>query len=186
MTVTGPDPAGAARLAAAARELTPYVPPTRRRRRLPVKWVVAFVIVDVVVGSVLWHVISRTQDSPVDAVRTVATLAGNGDWAGVYDHLCRADHEQFSAADIAEGGDGALGLLHGLAEVRLGAAHSVTVHLVGPLSLPAKQVAGTLVPRLGPPIDFTVTTVRDLGGWRVCLSVGGYSAPAFGVDEPLG
>ena len=70
--------------------------------------------------------------------------------------------------------------------MRITSAHAVAVHLVGPISLPAEQVAGQLVPRLGPPIDFHVTTVRELGGWRVCLSVGGYGAPDFGVDVPLG
>lgn len=189
-TVTRPDPAGRAQLVAAAAALRPYTPPPPRRRgllrRLGWKWALAFVVADLLVGSLLWHVVDRHQDSPVTAVTRVADLAGRGDWAAVYDHLCTADHRQFSASDVASGGSAALQLLHGFAGVRIGAAHAVSVHLIGPFALPAEEVSGQLVPQLGPPVDFHVTTVREVTGWRLCLSVGGYGAPAFGVDVPLG
>jgi hypothetical protein len=145
-----------------------------------------FVALDFIVGSLLWHAVRAHQDSPVRAVTRVASLAGAADWHGVYDHLCNADHRQFSAADVAAGGSGALQLLHGFAGVRITGAHSVAIHLVGPVSLPAEQVSAQLIPRLGPPIDFHVTTVREITGWRVCLSVGGYGSATLGVDEPLG
>lgn len=188
--MTGPDPAGQARLAAAARELIRPPAPARRRRpwllRLGWKWATAFVVADLVLGSLLWRVINSHQDSPVKAVTRVTDLAGRGDWSGVYDHLCSADRRQYAAADVASGGSEALQLLHGLAGVRITDARTVRVHLVGPVSLPAEQVSGQLVPRLGPPLDFHVTTVREVAGWRLCLSVGGYGVPAFGVDTPLG
>lgn len=186
--MTAPDVEGRAALLAAAAELRPYQPPTRRKRwpRPPARLVVLFLAADLVIGSALWMLVGRHQDSPVDAVTTVAALAGNGDWTGVYDHLCSADRAQFSEADVAAGGDGALQLLHGFAGVRVTDTRTVAVRLVGPIGLPAEQVSGQLDPGLGSPVAFTVTTVRELAGWRLCLSAGGYSAPAFGVDVPLG
>ena len=146
----------------------------------------AFVALDLVAGSLLWHLVSSHQDSPVRAVTRVASLAGDGDWPGVYAQLCAADRQQFSEPELASGGTAALQLLHGLAGVRVTDARTVSVHLVGPLALPAEQVEGQLVPQLGPTVDFHVTTVREVAGWRVCLSVGGYGSSAFGVDVPLG
>jgi hypothetical protein len=77
-------------------------------------------------------------------------------------------------------------VLHGFAGVHITSAHAVRVQLVGPIPLPAEQVSGQLVPRLGAPVDFHVTTVREVTGWTVCLSVGGYGSPDLGVDVPLG
>jgi hypothetical protein len=47
-------------------------------------------------------------------------------------------------------------------------------------------VAGQLVPVVGAPSAFTVVVVHELGGWRMCLSAGGYSSTAMGVDVPVG
>jgi hypothetical protein len=58
--------------------------------------------------------------------------------------------------------------------------------LIGPISLPAEQVRGQLQPRLGPPINFHVTTVHELSGWKVCLSAGGYGADGLTDDETVG
>lgn len=185
--MTAPDLPGRDSLALAASTLRPYTPPPpRRRRRLRPKWIAAILAADVVVGGLLWHVVGRHQDSPVQAVRTVATLAGRGDWNGVYDHLCSADRQQFSESELASGATEALQVLHGLAGVRISEAHSVRVHLIGPFSLPAEQVSGQLLPPLGAPLQFHATVVRELNGWRLCLAVGGYGAPALGIDVPLG
>ena len=154
--------------------------------RLGWKVVALFLLADLIAGSVVWHLLNRRQDSPVAAVTRIASLAGQGDWQGVYTRLCSADHQQFSPAEVASGGSSALQLLHGLAGVRVMNTHVVAVHLVGPFSLPAEQVSGEVVPGLGPPSDFHVTTVREVTGWKLCLSVGGYGASAFGVDVPLG
>lgn len=139
-----------------------------------------------VVGALLWHLVGRHRDSPQRAVTRVAALAGQGDWTGVYHHLCSADHRRFTLADVASGGTAAMQLLHGLVGVRITDTRTVGVHLVGPLSLPAEQVTGRLVPPLGPTVDFHVTTVREVSGWAVCLSVGGYGSAALGVDVPVG
>jgi hypothetical protein len=187
--VAGPDLQGRARLAEAALALRPYTPPVRPRRwwaRLGWKRLTAFVVADLIAGTALWHVAERTGDSPVRAVAAVARLAGQGDWTGVYHRLCSADREQLSPAEVSAGGSEALTVLHGLAGVHIVAAHAVVVHLVGPLSLPAEQVVGSVLPQFGPAVDFHVTTVRELTGWKVCLSVGGYGSPALGVDVPLG
>ena len=175
---------GRAQLLAAVGEVRPYAP-TRGRIRVPWRWLALFVLVDVLVGAVVWNLATRHQDSPVDAVSSVATLAGHGDWAGVRDHLCRADRTQMTEADLAAGAGAATALVHGFAGVDILGARAVAVHLVGPVSLPAEQVSGRLLPALGESVDFTVTTVRELGGWKVCFSVGGYSAPALGVNVPL-
>ena len=57
---------------------------------------------------------------------------------------------------------------------------------VGVVHWPAAQVSGQLVPVIGQPSDYTVTVVHEVGGWRMCLSAGGYSSSAMGVDVPLG
>jgi hypothetical protein len=173
---------------AAARDLQRQPAPSQRRRtwRPSWRWLAVFAAVDLVVGSVMWRLVSSHQDSPVKAVTRVADLAGRGDWAGVYDHLCSADRKQFRASDVAAGGGVALQMVHGLAGVRITGTRTVGVHLLGPLSLPAQQVSGQLAPRFGPTFDFHVTTVREVTGWRLCLSVGGYGSSAFGVDVPLG
>jgi len=153
----------------------------RRRNK-----VALFLAADLVIGAVLWHVYSKSGDSPQQAVTKVATLARNGDWSGVYDHLCDSDRHQYTGAEIQTGGTGALQLLHGLAGVHVTATQATSVHVIGPLALPAEQVSGQLVPPLGTPVDFRVTTVRQLNGWRLCLSVGGYAVPSLGIDVPLG
>lgn len=160
--------------------------PRRLRRWLRPRWILAFVVVDIVVASLLWHILSRQGDSPVQAVQRAATLAGRGDWAGVYDHLCTADHEHFTEAEVAAGGSDALQLLHGFAGVRITDTRATQVHVIGPLGLPAEEVSGRLLPQLGPAVDFHVTTLREISGWKLCLSIGGYGAPALGVDVPLG
>jgi hypothetical protein len=57
---------------------------------------------------------------------------------------------------------------------------------VGPIHWPAAQVSGQLVPVVGAPSAYSVTVVHEIGGWRVCLSAGGYSSAAMNVDVPLG
>lgn len=172
---------------AAARDLQRQPIPSQRRRTRRPSWrlLAVFAAVDLVVGSVVWRLVSSHQDSPVKAVTRVADLAGRGDWAGVYGHLCSADRRHFGAADVAAGGSASLQMVHGLAGVRITETRMVTVHLLGPLSLPAQQVSGRLVPPFGPTFDFHVTTVREVTGWKLCLSVGGYGSSAFGVDVPL-
>lgn len=90
-----------------------------------------------------------------------------------------------SESDLAGAGQGALLSLGGLNHVTVTKVTSTHVAL-GPIHVPAATAAGELVPEIGPPSPYTVTVVRELGGWRVCLSAGGYSSTSLGVNVPLG
>jgi hypothetical protein len=53
------------------------------------------------------------------------------------------------------------------------------------VKLPAAQVTGELIPVTGAPSPYTVVAVHEIpGGWRVCMSAGGFSM--LGYTQPLG
>jgi hypothetical protein len=142
--------------------------------------------VDLVVGSVAWHYLTESHPSAVAAaVEGTAKDAGHNDWSAVYSRLCSTDRAQTSESDLASAGQGALLQLGGLNHVTVTQVTDTHVSL-GPIHVPAATAAGELYPEIGVPTAYTVTVVRELGGWKVCLSAGGYSSAALGVNVPLG
>jgi hypothetical protein len=171
----------------AARDLAHPPSTAPKRRRWFTKRRVAVVLaVDLVVGSVAWHYLTESPPSAVAAaVEATASDAAHNDWSGVYRRLCSSDRDQISQSALTQAGQLALFQLGGLNHVTV--TKVTTAHVaLGPIQLPAATAAGQLVPRLGAPSPYTVTVVRELGGWKVCLSAGGYSSAALGVSVPLG
>jgi hypothetical protein len=164
----------------------PVSAPPRRHRWLSKRRIAIFLAVDLVVGSVAWHYLTESHPSAVAAaVESTAKDAAQNDWTGVYSHLCSTDRAQMSESSLAQEGQGALLAIGGLNHVTVTNVTSTHVAL-GPIHVPAATVAGELVPEIGQPSPYTVTVVREVGGWKMCLSAGGYSSAALGVSVPLG
>jgi hypothetical protein len=162
-------------------------PPAPRKRRhwLTKRRIALALIVDLVVGTIAWHYVTATHPgAAAAAVEATASDAAHNDWAGVYDSLCSSDRAQFSEAGLAQGGEAALPQLGGLNHVTVTSTEPVSVP-VGPLHWPAVQVFGDLVPRFGVPSPYSVTAIRSITGWQVCLTAGGYSSTALHVSVPL-
>jgi hypothetical protein len=142
--------------------------------------------VDLVVGSIAWHYLTESHPSAVAAaVEGTAKDAAHGNWTAVYNRLCSSDRAQMSESDLASSGQAALLQLGGLNHVTVTGVTDTHVSL-GPIHVPAATASGQLVPEFGTPSAYTVTVVREVGGWKVCLSAGGYSSTALGVNVPLG
>jgi hypothetical protein len=174
-------------LHAAARALAhPVTAPPQRHRWFTKRRIAIMLVVDLVIGSVAWHYLTESHPTAVAAaVESVGKDAAHNDWAAVYSQLCSSDRAQIAESDLAGAGQGALLTLGGLNHLTV--THVTPTHVsIGPLHVPAATAAGELVPRIGPPSPYTVTVVRELGGWKVCLSAGGYSSTALGVNVPLG
>jgi hypothetical protein len=140
----------------------------------------------VAITSVSLHYLTQSHPSAVaSAVEGTAKAAAHGDWSTVYGRLCSADRRHLSEASLADAGQGALLELGGIDHVTVTYVRFVHVS-IGTIPVPAAQASGELVPVVGPPTAFTVTTVEQIGGWHVCLSAGGYSSAALGVQVPLG
>jgi hypothetical protein len=118
-------------------------------------------------------------------VERTANDAAHGDWQGVHGDLCSSDRAQLTEPAFALAGHLALLRLGELDHVTVTSVRAVDVS-VGPLHWPAAEAAGMIVPVIGAPSAYTLTVVRELGGWRPCLSAGGYSSAQLGVDVPLG
>lgn len=144
-------------------------------------------VADLVLGSVGWHYLTKPHTGAVAAaLEQTATDAGHNNWTAVYRELCRDDQAQISESDLAGEGHAALLSIGVLRRVTVASVRNVS-QSVGPLDIPnAAQASGELIPVLGQPSAFTVTLVRELGGWHVCLSAGGYSSAALGASQPLG
>jgi hypothetical protein len=143
-------------------------------------------VVDLTLGTVAVHYLTRSHPAAeAAAVVAAADAAAHNDWNGVYDDLCSSDRSQLSEGELQAAGRGALLSIGGLDHVTVSSVKSVTLP-VGPIHWPAAQVSGQLIPVVGAPSDFTVTVVREIGGWRMCLSAGGYSSTAMNVAVPLG
>ncbi len=184
---SGPSPEGVLELRQAAAALKRHAAPLPKRHRwLTGKRLAIILVIDLVVGSLAWHYLTEAHPTAVaKAVESVGNDAAHNNWSAVYNSLCSSDRAQIAESDIASAGEGAL--------LQLGGLHSVTVTNVtnthvslGPIPIPAAVVSGQLVPRIGPSSAYTVTVVREVSGWHVCLSAGGYSSTALGVNVPLG
>jgi hypothetical protein len=160
--------------------------PPKRHRWLTKRRIAIMLTADLIVGSVAWHYLTEGHPSAVAAaVEAVGKDAAHNDWNAVYGRLCSTDRAQMSESDLAGAGEGALLQLGGLNHLTV--THVTSTHVaLGPIHVPAATAAGQLVPRIGAPTAYTVTVVREVGGWKVCLSAGGYSSAALGVNEPLG
>jgi hypothetical protein len=186
---SGPSPAGIEDLRRAAAALG-HQPREPRRRRWP-KWLTAkrvalLLVADLTLGTLAVHYLTRSHPAAeAAAVTAAADAAAHNDWNAVYDDLCSSDHSQLSESELQGAGRGALLAIGGLDHVTVSSVKSVTLP-VGPIHWPAAQVSGQLVPVVGAPSDYTVTVVREIGGWRMCLSAGGYRSTAMNVDVPLG
>lgn len=182
-----PSPEGVTQLRQAATALHRRTDPAPKRRRwLTKRRVAIMLVVDLLVGSLAWHYLTESHPSAVAAaVQATAHDAASNDWNAVYASLCSSDRAQIAESSIAQAGQAAL--------LQLGGLHSVSVTQVtdthvplGPIHVPAAEVSGQLIPRLGTPSAYSVTVVREVSGWHVCLSAGGYSSTALGVNVPLG
>jgi hypothetical protein len=164
----------------------PSRPAPKRRRWFTKRRIAIMLVVDLVVGSVAWHYLTEAHPSAVAAaIEATAHDAAHGDWNAAYGRLCSSDRAQTSEASFAQAGQAALLQLGGLNHVTVTSVTSTNVAL-GPIHVPAATASGQLVPELGTPSAYTVTVVRELGGWKVCLSAGGYSSAALDVNVPLG
>jgi hypothetical protein len=171
---------------AAAALARPVTTPPPRRRWLTKRRIAAVLIVDLVLGSVAWHYLTATHSSAVAAaVEQTGKDAAHNNWTGVYSDLCSSDRAQFSESELHDAGEAALLQIGELDHVTVTSVDPTSLP-VGPLHWPAAVVSGQLVPVIGAPSAYTVTVVRELGGWHMCLSAGGYSSVAMGVNVPLG
>jgi hypothetical protein len=167
-----------------------YRPPQRRRRRWP-KWLTAkrvalLLVADLTLGTIGFHYLTRSHPAAeAAAVIGAADAAAHNDWNTVYGDLCSSDRSQLSVGELQAAGRGALLSIGGLDHVTVTSVRSVSLP-VGPIHWPAAQVSGELVPVVGAPSHYTVIVVREIGGWRMCLSAGGYRSTAMNVDVPLG
>jgi len=186
---TGPSPEGILELQRAAAGLRPHTPPVRRHRWprwLTKRRLAAILVVDLVVGSVAWHYLTEPHPTAVArAVESVGRDAAHNNWSAVYAALCSSDRAQFAPSDISTAGEGAMLQLGGLNHLTVTRVVSTHVSL-GPIPLPAAEVYGQLVPRIGAASAYSVAVVEEASGWHVCLSAGGYSSAALGINVPLG
>jgi hypothetical protein len=186
---SGPSLEGVDRIRQAAAYLTPYQPPVRKRRWpkwLTAKRLALILVADLIVANVAWHYLTKPHPGQAaGAVIAIGDAAAHNNWSAVYDRLCSSDRKQLDEAALSQAGRGALLSIGALDHVTVSSVRPVTLS-VGVLHWPAETVSGQLVPVVGRPSDFTVTVIHEVGGWRVCLSAGGYSSQAMGVDVPLG
>jgi hypothetical protein len=185
---SGPSLEGVDQIRQAAAYLKPYQPPVRKRRWprwLTAKRLALIVVADLVLANVAWHYLTTSNPgAEAAAVQTVASAAAHNDWSSVYDHLCSSDRSQIAESALSGAGRGALVAIGELDHVTVTSVKSVTLP-VGFVHWPAAQVAGLIVPVVGQPSSYSVTVVREVGGGRMCLSAGGFSSTAMGVDVPL-
>jgi hypothetical protein len=185
---SGPSPTGVEELRRAAAALG-HQPREPRRRRWPkaltAKRIALLLVADLTLGTLAFHYLTRSHPAAeAAAVIAAADAAAHNDWNGVYDDLCSSDRTQLSEGELQTAGRGALLSIGGLDHVTVTSVHSVALP-VGPIHWPAAQVSGQLIPVVGAPSTYTVTVIREIGGWRMCLSAGGYRSSAMNVDVPL-
>lgn len=157
-------------------------PPARPWWRRNLRWIAIALVVDVVVGNVLWRVLRDEKSTPERAVQQAVKLVADGDWDGLRHALCTPDRARYSTADLAQGGRTANLVLRGVEDIEVEQVTTVPDVSLGPVSLPARRVHGQLIAALGPPAAVWVTVVKEPTAWKVCLSAGGYGLPALGVD----
>jgi len=173
-------------------ELVPKKQERKRRRFHWPRWLtwkrtVALVIVDLIAAHYLWgYLMTVNQDGATKALLHTMNAASHHDWSAVYDSLCKSDRAQIDESDLATAGDAAM------AQLGLGLDHATVTSVtpvqqsIGPINTPdAAQLAGDLVPVSGPPSPYKVVVVHEIpGGWKVCMSAGGFEM--LGYTEPLG
>jgi hypothetical protein len=189
VTTTGPSLEGVDRIRQAAAYLRPYQPPPPRKQRWP-KWLtfkrtIALAVAVLILASVGWHYLTASNPkAATGAVVATADAASHNDWPSVYGHLCSSGQRQISETQLHDAGRAALLSIGELDHVTVTSVRPV--HLtVGVLHWPAEQVSGELVPVIGRPSAYSVTVIQERGAWRPCLSAGGYSSSAMGVNVPL-
>ncbi len=174
-------------------ELEPKHKPDKKRRLHWPKWLtwkrtVALIIVDLIAAHFAWGwLMSFNQDAVTKALQKTMHAVAHKDWVGVYDSLCRADKAQISESDLAAAGPAAVASLG-----PLGLDHASVTSItrikqsLGPVDTPdAAQVHGQLFPVVGEPSDYSVVLVHEVpGGWKVCMSAGGFDM--LGYTQPLG
>jgi hypothetical protein len=193
--VTRPSIEGRDALRYAMAELATTTPRKKQwyQRQWRPKWLtwkraVALVIVDLVAAHFAWGwLMSVNQDAVTKALQKTMHSVAHKDWPGVYDSLCKSDRAQISEGDLAAAGPAAVASLGplGLDHATVDSITKVT-QSVGPINTPnAAQVHGKLYPVVGQPSDYSVVLVHEIpGGWKVCMSAGGFNM--LGYTEPLG
>lgn len=182
-----PDPLGRDRLAAGA---AIYKPPVygQKPKRKPFYRHSAFiglVVIVALVAGILLRLRSGASDTPQAATTRVITLFLKGDYTGMRRALCREDRDQVGTNDLETAGRNAGPLLTNLDRPVISTVTDVT--LTGDFAgVRAKQVAGTITAKIGAGTTFKVVTIQQSGGWRVCLTPGGYSLSAVNLDVPIG
>lgn len=145
-----------------------------------------FLVADLILAHFAWGYLTTAHPGAAKgAVNTTLSDVSHRNWTGVYSSLCQDDRDQIDEADLAAAGDAALQQF-GLGLARWTETSAVTVHeSLGPVNLPAVQVSGELYPVTGTPSPYTVVAIHELtGGWRVCMTAGGFKM--LGYTQPLG
>jgi len=162
-------------------------PPSPVRRpwwRRHLRWLLLALVVDLLVGSLLWRWLRDEQSTPERAVQQLAELADGGDWAALRASLCAPDKARYTVDDIARSGRAAVLLLRGVDGFEVSRVVPVPDARLGPVGLPTRRVEGRVVAALGPGSPAHVTVVKEPTAWKVCLSAGGYGLQSLGVDVP--
>jgi len=183
-----PDPLGRDRLAAGAAS---YKPPVHGVKPPPAplylqwRFIALAVAVLLVISYVLHRTLSPAEDSPTAAASRVIELFLDQQYAEMRSKLCKEDRGQVGANDLERAGASGGDLLKTLdkAQVERVTDISLTGSYAG---VEAKQVFGLITPIVGAGTTFHVVTINEDGGWRVCLSPGGYGLDALNVDVAVG
>lgn len=186
--VSVPDPLGRDRLATGAAMYRPPVHGQKRaaRRLSPQRRLVAAALAAGVLGSLLlYQSLRKADDTPAAAATTVIQLLLDEQYGRLRSALCREDRSKVGTNDLEQAGRSASSLLRTLDEPRVTSLSDVVLKGAR-AGLEAKQVTGEISSLAGPGTQFRVVTVREAGGWRVCLSPGGYALGALNLDVPIG
>ena len=183
-----PDPLGRDRLATGAAMYrtpvygaTPPAKPFYQQRR----YFALVVVVGVLASILVNRMRSAPEQSPQAAATRAVTLFLAADYGKLRGSLCKEDRSQVATNDLETAGRSAGPLLKALDHPTVDRVTDVT--LAGSYAgVPAKQVSGSITAKVGAGTTFTVVTVHEGGGWRVCLSPGGYALGALDLAVPLG
>lgn len=183
-----PDPLGRDRLAAGAAIYKPPVYGAKAKRK-PFYEQRRYLALAVVLGLLAAYLIHRAtataEQTPQAAATRVIELFLAGDYHQMRSKLCRDDRAQVGSNDLETAGQSAGPLLQTLDKPQIASVTDVT--LTGSYAgLQAKQVSGTITGKIGAGTSFKVVTVHESGGWRVCLTPGGYALGALNLDVPIG
>lgn len=138
-----------------------------------------------VISFLLYRASSPAENTPSAAASRVIALFLDEHYSEMRGKLCKQDRAQVGANDLETAGRSGRDLLRTLDKAQV---ESITdISLGGSYAgVEAKQVSGLITPRVGAGTTFHVVTVNEDGGWRVCLSPGGYGLGAIDLDVPVG